>query len=135
MPALSGFHHVKLPVSDVTRSRDWYETVLGLVVDLEFLEDGVLMGVALRDPAGTVSLAARYDPERAAALAGFDPIAVGVATRAELEAWVGRLDALGQPHGGIVTGHQGWALIGLHDPDGIEIRLYTIERHDEGTAT
>jgi hypothetical protein len=34
-----------------------------------------------------------------------------------------------------MTGHQGWVLAGLHDPDGIEIRLYTIERHDEGTAT
>jgi catechol 2,3-dioxygenase-like lactoylglutathione lyase family enzyme len=135
MPALSGFHHVKLPVGDVGRSRDWYQTILGLAVEIEFLEDDVLMGVALRDPAGTVSLAIRYDPERAAALAGFDPIAVGVPTRAELEAWEGRLEALGQPHGGIVTGHQGWALIGLHDPDGIEIRLYTIERHDEGTTT
>jgi hypothetical protein len=81
-----------------------------------------------------VSLAARHDPRRAAALAGFDPIALGVPTHADLEAWVSRLDALGQPHGGIVTGHRGWVLVGLHDPDGIEVRLYTIERLDEGTA-
>ncbi len=106
MPALSGFHHVKLPVGDVVRSRDWYQAVLGLDVDIEFVEDGVLMGVALRDPTGTVTLAARHDPQRAAALAGFDLIAVGVPTRTDLEAWVSRLDALGQPHGGIVTGHQ-----------------------------
>ena len=135
MPELSGFHHIKLPVADVARSRDWYETVLGLVVDIEFVEDGVLAGVALRDATGTVSLAVRHDPERAAALAGFDPVALGVSSRADLEAWMRRLDAVGQPHGGIVTGHQGWVLVGLHDPDGIEIRLYTIERHDEGTAT
>ena len=135
MPALSGFHHVKLPVGDVVRSRDWYRTVLGLVVDIEFVEDGVLKGVALRDPAGTLTLAARHDPQRAAALAGFDPIAVGVPTRADLEAWALRLDALDQSHGGIETGHQGWVLVGLHDPDGIEVRLYTIERRDEGTAT
>ena len=135
MPALSGFHHVKLPVGDVVRSRDWYRSVLGLVADLEFVEDGVLMGVALRDPTGTVRLAARYDPERAAALAGFDPVAVGVPTRTDLEEWVRRLDALGEPHGGIATGHEGWFLGGLHDPDGIEVRLYTLERHDEGTAT
>jgi catechol 2,3-dioxygenase-like lactoylglutathione lyase family enzyme len=135
MPALSGFHHVKLPVGDVVRSRDWYRTVLGLVVDIEFVEDGVLEGVALRDPAGTLTLAARHDPQRAAALAGFDPIAVGVPTREDLEAWALRLDALDQAHGGIETGHQGWVLVGLHDPDGIEVRLYTIERRDEGTAT
>ena len=94
MPELSGFHHVKLPVGDVVRSRDWYQAVLGLAVDIEFVEDGVLMGVALRDPSGTVSLAARHDPQRAAALAGFDPIAMGVPTRTDLEAWVRRLDAL-----------------------------------------
>src|SRR6476661_6319573 len=135
MPALSGFHHVKLPVGDVVRSRDWYRSVLGLAVDLEFVEDGVLMGVALRDPAGTVRLAARYDPERAAALAGFDPVAVGVPTRTDLEDWVRRLDALGEPHSGIAPGHEGWFLAGLHDPDGIEVRLYTLERHGEGTAT
>ncbi|TQN43607.1 catechol 2,3-dioxygenase-like lactoylglutathione lyase family enzyme [Blastococcus colisei] len=135
MPPLSGFHHVKLPVGDVVRSRNWYQAVLGLVVDVEFVEDGVLMGVALRDPSGTVTLAARHDPQRAAVLAGFDPIAVGVPTRSDLEAWASRLDVLGQRHGGIVTGHQGWVLVGLHDPDGIEVRLYTIERHDERTTT
>lgn len=68
LPMLSGFHHVKLPVGDVVRSRDWYQAILGLAVDIEFVEDGVLMGVALRDPTGTVSLAARHDPQRAAAL-------------------------------------------------------------------
>ncbi|MGH3982378.1 MAG: hypothetical protein ACRDST_06755 [Pseudonocardiaceae bacterium] len=41
-----------------------------------------------------------------------------------------RLDGLGEPHGGIVTGHAGWVLVGLHDPDGIEIRLYTLEEHN-----
>jgi hypothetical protein len=30
-----------------------------------------------------------------------------------------------QPHGGIITGHNGGSvLVGLHDPDCIEIRLY-----------
>ncbi|WP_409331582.1 VOC family protein [Trujillonella humicola] len=132
---MNGFHHVKLPVSDVVRSRDWYLSVLGLAVEIEFVEDGVLMGVALRDRTGTVSLAARLDPERAAALAGFDPVAVGVPTRSDLEEWAERLDTLGEPHGGIVTGHEGWALVGLHDPDGIEVRLYTTERHGGEAAT
>ena len=27
--AISGFHHVKLPVADLARSRDWYARVLG----------------------------------------------------------------------------------------------------------
>jgi catechol 2,3-dioxygenase-like lactoylglutathione lyase family enzyme len=37
MSALRGFHHVKLPVSDVARSRDWYQRVLGFEVVIEFV--------------------------------------------------------------------------------------------------
>jgi catechol 2,3-dioxygenase-like lactoylglutathione lyase family enzyme len=119
-----GFHHVKIPVADLSRSRDWYCTVLGLQVALEFVEDGVVRGLALRDAEGRVSLALRHAPERAAAWRGFDPIALAV-TRDDVEAWRRRLDELGQPHGGIVRGHEGGAvLVGLRDPDDIEIRLY-----------
>lgn len=125
MPDLSGFHHVKLPVADLGRSRDWYASVLGLRVEIEFVEDEVLQGLALADASGRLRLALRLDPVRAAALAGFDPIALEVPERDDVKAWQGRLDDLGQPHGGIVTGHKGGSvLIGLHDPDGIEIRLY-----------
>lgn len=125
MPDLSGFHHVKLPVADLERSRRWYAAVLGLQVTIEFEEDGVVRGVALADPSGSVRLALRHDPARAATLAGFDPIALAVPTRDDVQAWAHRLDEMSQPHGGIVTGHRGGAvLIGLHDPDGIEIRLY-----------
>jgi catechol 2,3-dioxygenase-like lactoylglutathione lyase family enzyme len=53
MGVISGFHHVKLPVADVSRSRDWYGRVLGFQVALEFVEDGVVMGLALRDPSGS----------------------------------------------------------------------------------
>ena len=106
--AINGFHHVKLPVADLARSRDWYARVLGLQTRIEFTENGVLMGVAMRDPGGTIGLALRHDPARAAAL----------------DAWLQRLEDLGEPHGGIITGHAGRVLVGLHDPDGIEVRLY-----------
>lgn len=125
MPDLSGFHHVKLPVSDLSRSRDWYTSVLALTAEIEFVEDGVLRGVALAGPTGDLRLALRLDPVRAAALAGFDPVALLVPKREDVESWRDRLDDLGQPHGGVVTGHEGGSvLVGLHDPDGIEIRLY-----------
>jgi hypothetical protein len=69
-------------------------------------------------------LALRHDPARAVALVGFDPIALRVSTRAAMDAWQQRLADLGEPHGGIITGHAGGVLVGLHDPDGIEVRLY-----------
>jgi catechol 2,3-dioxygenase-like lactoylglutathione lyase family enzyme len=122
--AINGFHHVKLPVTELVRSRDWYARVLGLRTHLEFVESGVLMGVAMRDPDGTLDLALRQDPVRAAAMAGFDPLALRVPTPAALDAWRQRLADLDVPYGGIVTGHAGRVLVGLYDPDGIEVRLY-----------
>ena len=125
MPVISGLHHVKVPVADLARSRDWYGRVLGFHVALEFVDNGVVMGLALRDPGGTVQLALRQDTVRAAALSGFDPIALAVPTPADIQDWLLHLEEVGEPHGGIVTGHRGGSvLIGLHDPDGIEIRLY-----------
>lgn len=39
-PALAGVHHLKLPVTDLERSREWYHTRLGHQVQLEFVEQG-----------------------------------------------------------------------------------------------
>ena len=72
----------------------------------------------------------RPEPGNAATLArardaGFDAVALLVASRDEVHRWRTQLDDLGEPHGGLVTGHLGGSiLVGLHDPDGIEIRLY-----------
>lgn len=130
MSALAGFHHVKLPVSNVECSRAWYQRVLDLVPHIDFVEDGVLMGVAMSSQDGSLELALRQDSVRAKALAGFDPFALAVPTHSDLQQWRDRLDRLGEPHGGIVVGHIGWVIAGVHDPNGIEVRLYTVERHD-----
>jgi len=125
VPPLSQIHHLKLPVSDLSVSRDWYQRMLGFEVEIEFTEDGELRGLAMTDRDRTVRLALRLDSERAAALSGFDPVALAVPTRDDVQAWVEHLDTAGQRHGGVVTGHRGGAvLVGLYDPDGIEIRLY-----------
>jgi len=122
---ITGFHHTKLPVSDVKRSRDWYERVLGFEPVMDFVEDGQLMGVALQREGCPVQIALRKDPARAHALSGFDAVALLVPTRDDMRHWEAALDCMGEPHGGLVTGHKGGTvLVGLHDPDGIEIRLY-----------
>jgi len=82
------------------------------------------MTVAPPRPIRLRSTISTFAPERAAAMAGFDPLALCVPTAQALKAWQQRLDDLGEPHGGIVTGHAGSVLVGLRDPDGIEIRLY-----------
>ena len=122
---ISCIHHTKLPVSDVRRSRAWYERVLGFECVIEFVEDGQLMGVALRREGCPAQIALRHDPARAQALSGFDAWALLVPTRDDVRHWEAALDRIGEPHGGLVTGHKGGTvLVGLHDPDGIEIRLY-----------
>ncbi|HEX2914000.1 MAG TPA: VOC family protein [Chloroflexia bacterium] len=126
-PKLCGLHHLKLPVSDISRSRDWYCEVLGFKVDIEFVEEGRLRGVALTHPGIEFWLALREEPERVDALSGFDPVALAVSTLSELEKWVTHLDRLGIEHGQVQGGHVGW-LMSLKDPDGLEMRLYTLER-------
>lgn len=47
VPPIAAVHHVKLPVSDLARSRRWYETVLGLRVVKEFVDPDVRRGHGL----------------------------------------------------------------------------------------
>jgi catechol 2,3-dioxygenase-like lactoylglutathione lyase family enzyme len=130
-PALAGVHHLKLPVSDLDRSRDWYETRLGYRLTVEFVEQGRLMGVALNHPNGGPQLALRLDPARAEAAAGFDYFSIGVPDQAAIEALAERLTAMGESHAGVHFATIGWILPLLHDPDGHEVRFYTVEHHTE----
>jgi catechol 2,3-dioxygenase-like lactoylglutathione lyase family enzyme len=130
-PALAGIHHVKLPVRDLARSRAWYESRLGYQVQLEFVERGTLMGLAMRHPNGGPDLALRLDPDRAAAAAGFDYFAIGVADKPAIDALAERLSDLGESHAGVHYATIGWILPMLHDPDGHEIRFYTHAAHTE----
>jgi catechol 2,3-dioxygenase-like lactoylglutathione lyase family enzyme len=130
-PELDGVHHVKLPVSDLGRSRAWYESRLGYQVGTEFTENGTVMGVALIHPNGGPTLALRLDPERAARAAGFDYFSIGVPAKAAIEALARRLTVLGEQHAGVHFATTGWILPGTHDPDGHEVRFYTTEHHTD----
>jgi catechol 2,3-dioxygenase-like lactoylglutathione lyase family enzyme len=122
---VSGLHHVKLPVTDVERSRAWYGRAFDFDGTLEFREQGRLCGVALRSREGDVSLALREDPARAAALAGFDTLCLAVGTRADLDGLLARLDARGIAHGTPATGRGGDA-VDVPDPDGHLVRVHTL---------
>jgi catechol 2,3-dioxygenase-like lactoylglutathione lyase family enzyme len=65
VPALAGVHHLKLPVTDLARSREWYHSRLGYQVQIEFVEQGQLMGYGLSLPRGGPALGLRRNPERA----------------------------------------------------------------------
>ena len=125
-PLLEGIHHVKLPVTDIERSLAWYRTRLGYEVTHEFVEEGVLMGVAMEHPNGGPGYALRLDPERAVAAAGFDYFAIGVPGKDAIDALAAHLSELGAEHAGVIRTPVGWVLPGTLDPDGHEVRFYTV---------
>lgn len=134
VPVLDGVHHLKLPVSDLAQSQEWYERVLGYRKLVEFVEDGKVAGIAMEHPAGGPGFALRLDPERAAAAAGFDYFSIGVPDQAAIEALAARLDEHGVEHAGVVRTTVGWALPMAHDPDGHEVRFYTTAVHEDAGA-
>jgi catechol 2,3-dioxygenase-like lactoylglutathione lyase family enzyme len=125
-PLLDGIHHLKLPVSDLRRSLAWYQDRLGYLVMHEFIEDGVLMGISMTHPNGGPDLAIRLDPDRARVAAGFDYFAIGVPGRDAIEALAARLRERDDPHAGVHRTPVGWVLPGVYDPDGHEVRFYTV---------
>lgn len=130
-PVLAGVHHLKLPVTDLDRSREWYLSRLGYQLQLEFVEQGRLMGYVLAHPNGGPPLGLRLDPERALAAAGFDYFSIGVPDKDAIDQLAARLTALGEPHAGVHWASIGWILPELHDPDGHEVRFYTLQHHSE----
>ena len=133
-PALAGVHHLKLPVADLARSREWYRSRLGYELQAEIVEQGQLMGLALAHPNGGPRLALRLDPGRARAAAGFDYFAIGVPDKEAIDQLAARLTAQGEQHAGVHWASIGWILPMLHDPDGHEVRFYTHQHHTEPEA-
>ncbi|WP_329053127.1 VOC family protein [Amycolatopsis sp. NBC_01488] len=120
---IEGFHHVKLPVRDLARSREWYERVLGLEVEREFTDDdGVVRGVA--GSVGGAPIALRVQEKAAAGLAGFDPVCFALADRGRRR----RVDrAPGRARRRAPAARRGEHRLDgrVADPDGTEIRLYS----------
>jgi len=119
-----GIYHVRLPVSDVLLSRDWYARILGFEPVLAYEEEDRVVGVALRHPSG-IRLGLHFEPDRAPALRGFAVLSLRVSTMADLQAWSAHFQRLGVEHSGIAAGHPGLRLQ-VADPGGICVELHTI---------
>ena len=130
-PIHNGIHHIKLPVTDLERSIEWYRTVLGAhrLTQLDHRRpDGTLFAVILDIPgiAGRVEL--RLDPSTAKALGGYDFLTLTVADKSAMDEWVARLDTLGIRHSPLIVALVGWLLV-VPDPDGLRLRFYTTQPH------
>lgn len=129
IPTLAGVHHLKLPVTDLDRSIAWYASRLGYRVVVEFRNHGRRAGVVMDHAAGGPELSLVLFPDKARAAAGFDYFAIGVPDRARLHQLADHLTELDEQHAGVQFATIGWILPRLHDPDGHEVRFYTMDSH------
>ncbi len=123
VPQIVGLHHVRLPVSNVLVSRDWYLDVLGFECVLVEEEEDRVTGVVLEHPSGVV-IGLHEQPDRASALRGF--VVVGLAVSDATE-WVEYLDRCNVVHGQLDDRHLGQCLR-VADPDGMLIELHTLDQ-------
>jgi glyoxylase I family protein len=124
-------HHLRLTVTNVDRSRDFYTSVLGFNVVGELPPGVAGPAAAILLHNGSMLLAVslapqhpnredRFDPNRV----GLDHLSLGVANRGILEQAVTLFDERGIPHGDIVdyTDFQ-ISVLPFRDPDDIQLEL------------
>jgi len=117
---------VKIPVTDLQRSVNWYRRVFGLRLAWEFGEPGVVTGAVLTDDAERFLIGLRRldtvpgEPS----LAGFDVVSLGVPSVDVLKALAERFDELGVEHGPLFDrGPGGGVQLDVPDPDGTVVRI------------
>jgi glyoxylase I family protein len=136
VPSPTGYSHVRLTVTDIARSRTFYESVFGFAVAYEappddaddatkqalgFLYGGVIYAFGEGSLLGLRPVATgddAFDEDRV----GLDHLAFRLGSRGELDAAAEALDALGVAHEpvkdlGVL------AILEFRDPDGVALEL------------
>lgn len=145
---IEGIRQVKVPVSDLQRSVDWYRKAFGLRLGWEFVEDGQVAGAVLTDEGSRylIGLRRRDLVPGEPAFVGFDLFSLGVGSVEALEAVAKRLDDLGIAHDPpFDRGPGGGVQLDVPDPDGTVVRILTpfgesapftgVEFHPDGPPT
>lgn len=134
----SGFAHVRLTVTDIARSKAFYDRVFGWPVVIDNSErvdePGVRTspeqfygGTVYQTPSGELlglrpvaAAGQRFDSERT----GLDHLSFRVDSYEDLAAARQRLDAAGVAHGEVTElPEAGLAILSFSDPDGIHLEL------------
>lgn len=132
-PALAGYHHLGITVSDVEASEAWYAETFGLVrafVEPHAGTDNGGYAVVMTRPGTGFFIGLDhhaeadklpFDPRRT----GLDHVALAASSPEEVHAWAAHLDAIGVEHGPVIEGTEPLpnALVGLVDPDGVPIEV------------
>ena len=120
--------HVKIPVTDLQHSADWYAALMDLQLSREFIEDGELRGAALYSPEAGFAFALRLRDHCAnkPSLDGFDVVALHMATREALDKLRQRCASLGVTCSAIQDRADNEAVVDVPDPDGTVLRFYWV---------
>ena len=120
------------PSPTSTARSQWYASRLGYQVVIEFREPRPAHGgVDDTIPTAGPGWAWSWTRSGRSASAGFDYFSIGVPDRDAMEALAAHLTGLGEAHAGVQFATIGWILPMLHDPDGHEVRFYSMESHTE----
>jgi glyoxylase I family protein len=134
--ATDGIHHLRLTVTNLDASREFYTSLLGFEVAAEsppeddpsaaevfkilfggvvLIRGGLLLGHRPMAPSGD-----RFDPDRV----GLDHLSFSVPGRDDLERAARLLDDRGVPHGAITRLESfGIDVLPFEDPDGVQLEL------------
>jgi catechol 2,3-dioxygenase-like lactoylglutathione lyase family enzyme len=132
----SGFSHVRLTVTDIDRSKAFYDQVFGWPVAADASAEAgkpgvrespekIYGGVVYQTPQGTLFGlrpvgSATFDSEHT----GLDHVSFAVSSRADLDRAAAALDSAGIKHGEVrdLT-DSGIAILSFQDPDDINVEL------------
>ena len=135
--ATTGLHHLRITVTDLARSRAFYEDVLGFEVaaaspgdpsdpavradpaqlygGVVYATNGILFGLRPVADGGDEFVSTRV---------GLDHVSFGVASRADLDAAAAALGERGTEHGEVIElAPFGIAILSSSDPDGVHLEL------------
>ncbi|HYO49873.1 MAG TPA: VOC family protein [Chloroflexia bacterium] len=121
---ITGIHHIRLTVTDVARSKEFYTQVLGFQVARQ-----IPTGVLLRNGSIVLGLGPAFDPGATPPddlfnenRVGLDHLSFAVSSYTDLEAALQTFDVRGIPHGDIKdigVAH----VLAFRDPDNIQLEL------------
>jgi glyoxylase I family protein len=128
MSEVLGYHHLSLSVTDLGKSTEWYQQVLGLDVAAEIEGDGFRRTRLRAAGSGVTLTLTSHDQESGVPFserrAGMDHVAFQVGGVQAVEALKSRFEELGVTHSEVKSTTTGTAMITLRDPDNIQIEVF-----------
>lgn len=131
--AFTTVSHISFSVQDLLTSVGWYRSVLGLQ-EIDYVEGQGFTGVLMiHEPSSTVIELRQHDDDQGRRSERSDPFRTGfamgfrVVSREALEDWQEHFIRLSVDHTPIADGEHG-AVLGFHDPDGIELEMLSREK-------